>query len=835
MCDKKKHHKSCLEEVSSDSSSHSGKKCNLLIENRKCNTPKISCKKKSKYIEIKPECSSETSSSSKEVCMKSKKVKCSTSKYDTYYVDCPIAFGSKTTFEDSVNIRCTLTTEEINSCNKLKICSFTKFVECVNFKNNCKFQGDVFLESNLKLCKESQLEINKITSCCCEPIYFDSSINIKGDIQICSGTLIISSIKANDETINLNGNLNVNGNLTANTFSNNTGVISFCNTTLQISQINPCDASGVTINNLVACTATIGTLNSCMGTFTFNDPIIVDGQVTATELSGCLGVTTNLLTSCSGNEITCESDFLIEENLSVKGSTVNFCPAILYVQTISSCGVNNISLIGTVSLTNLTSPTSNITLTSNIAMCGHSITLSELIGCNGELNVIGNVNIDTITTNSITACSNISTNTIDSCSGALNIIPDTLFQGDISSNQLTVTTITSNTGNVNFNSDVNISGMLTACNITTQVINSCGNNILFNSSISAPSIGSNNVNPLLITSNAQICGNNFIASNIVSCNASNISLLPGISTNSIVSSNYDLTNTNLGSGISILGSQSGPNGNTRTFKSLKSNTITITSTSDTVNLDISTLTTGQNIGSGTANIYDYTSGNVLYFRTLSNTDGNIIITQTPTEANINLSSNVVSGQNVGSGTGLLLSTVNNNTLYFNTLLSVSPELDITTSGNEVLFDISYLNNIASGTFDAPISVPPKTWTSYLTPTISGGVGNFSANSNGIQGTIPSFTVVFTMEYNMNDGNNSLSFIGATYVLLRFRNAGNIVSNYTQFVLSDPSVNDLFTNSFIVQYEFYDHNQANNGVIELWHNGTSNWTGATQVNFVINNT
>ncbi|HVW99028.1 MAG TPA: hypothetical protein VHA52_01095 [Candidatus Babeliaceae bacterium] len=696
----------------------------------------------------------------------------------------------------------------------------------------------MYVDGTLKVCDKGLIEVSKISSCCCDPINFLSPVTFSGDVTICDTNLIVSNIVPCDtKGITINGDVAITGALSVSSITSNSGILSLCNLNVQVSQLSGCNGSSVVINNLKACTATLGDISSCAGTINFVDSNVnVDGSVTATEVRACLGVTTNLLSACSNDEIIVESTLSLEDNLIVLGSTVDFCASNLHVSNVFPCaGTAGINFNGPIIVTGISSLSGTIDITSNIEMCGHSLSTSVINGCANALTINGNITSDSITSSgTITACLGIVTNTLSSCAATLNIADNTIVNGSLTTTGgLVTTTISSQTGTVDITSNLDVTGLLTACNLTTGTITPCGNTVNVQGSLTATSIGSNSSLPLIVSSDLQLCGNNLVVSDIISCDGTTpISILPGITTNSISSLNYDLVNTSVGGGVSILGTLVGPSGNVRSFKSLTSSTITITSTPTTVNLDINMLTTGSNLGTG-AEVYSNTVGNVLFFRTLVNTDGNLVITQGVDEVSIDLGNDVVtSGLNVGTGTGTVYSGVNNNQLLFRNLNSTVQTLTINNNGNNVDFNQSFSNNVASGTLTAPASIPPLTWTSFTSPTITANPG-FSVNAGGIQSNDTSFRIIFDIPINMNVNAQNLNSIGATYVIFRFVNAGVIKDNKSQPVIPNSSINDLFTGNYNVQYEFYDQNQANNATLQVWHNGNVNWTGANNVSYIIN--
>jgi len=499
-------------------------------------------------------------------------------------------------------------------------------------------------------------------------------------------------------------------------------------------------------------------------------------------------------------------------------------------------GINFVTINEGVVTNNISGANSVLNILSDVNMCNKTLNIGNIESCNNLLTINGNVNVDSLTSNTVTtSCLGIVTDNITACSNNINIISDVSLHGNLLiSNNLIVNTITSKTGTLDFNdTDVTTSGLLTSCNLKTQTITSCGLNINFESPITTQAIGSNNSNPLLFTSDLQICGHSLIAETISSCSSELVVVSPGIITNNILSDNYNLTNVSLGKGVSLLGDLTGPNGNIRNFKSFVSNTISITQNSSSINLEINSLTDGNNLGTG-SQIHSHVFGNSLNFRSLNNTDGKLSIVQTKDEVIVNVGNgNIVSAQNIGTGTGNVFSSESGNILSFNTLSSLSPHLTINTIGNEVVFNSAFSNNMETGTFTSPASIKPKTWTNYLTPSISSNP-NFNVTSNGIHSIHPSFRIIFTISINMNMNPDNLVSIDATLVLFRFVNSGFIRSNKTQQVIDDISVNNSFDGNFDVQYEFYDSIQASNALLQVWHNGTSDWTGNADINFMINN-
>lgn len=127
---------------------------------------------------------------------------------------------------------------------------------------------------------------------------------------------------------------------------------------------------------------------------------------------------------------------------------------------------------------------------------------------------------------------------------------------------------------------------LNACNAKLENITSCSDSINILSSLIVS--GSIKVNNISANGNSNISFPDPISLNVITSPTSNLFVNSNLNINypySLNAANYDLTNQSLGSGASLLGSDAGPGGNVRTFKSISSSTLSISESDNTVYID----------------------------------------------------------------------------------------------------------------------------------------------------------------------------------------------------------------------------------------------------------
>lgn len=244
--------------------------------------------------------------------------------------------------------------------------------------------------------------------------------------------------------------------------------------------------------------------------------------------------------------------------------------------------------------------------------------------------------------------------------------------------------------------------------------------------------------------------------------------------------NYNLTNMSVGNGVSILDSLTGPGGSIRNFKTLTSNDDSISITSN-------------------ANTIDFSSAITL--------------------------------SNVGTGVGIY-SNRTNNTFNLQSIQSISPSITVTEDPNNNTIDLNYvLNRYTVGiNYNSMVVVPPYTWIPLTIDNQFEGPPTYTFTTNGITGgTIPPLCKAqLNLDLNVNP-TTSLAAVGATLFYIRYFNQ-NLFYGYQQIVVP-PQQNNPPNNVaqgtpgglLTFTYVFNLTTPVNNLQIQVWQNGTSNYT------------
>lgn len=244
--------------------------------------------------------------------------------------------------------------------------------------------------------------------------------------------------------------------------------------------------------------------------------------------------------------------------------------------------------------------------------------------------------------------------------------------------------------------------------------------------------------------------------------------------------NYNLTNTDIGNGVSILGPLTGPGGSIRNFKTLTSNddSISITSNTNTVNF-----------------------------------------------------SSAITLSNVGTGIGIYLNRTNN-TFNLQSIRSISPSITVTEDPNNNTIDLNYvLNRYTVGiNYNTMVVVPPYTWIPLTISNQFEGPPTYTLTTNSITGgTVPPLCKAeLNLDLNVNPV-TSLAAVGATLFYIRYFNQ-NLFYGYQQIVVP-PQQNNPPNNVaqgtpgglLTFTYTFVLKDPVNNLQVQVWQNGVSNYT------------
>jgi hypothetical protein len=440
---------------------------------------------------------------------------------------------------------------DVNVSGVLNTSTISSTSGTTQFTNNTQFNQNVTLNGNLTACNGS-LTIASVHSCNGNPITFDGPVSFTGNVSYTS--ISTDSITPPSGTLTINGNETVTGTLSVNTISPGTaGYIDFTG------PVHFCGGSSITVD----------TLGACSGTLTVS-------SVTSFSTDVTVGGTLNLCSSTSG----------------------------LFTSAITACGGTTLTITG---------PTS---ITGALDLSGATITglsIDSITPPSGTLTINGNETI----TGTLSACAGVSTDTITPCTGTVTV--DGILDAE---GGLTVNTITAGSqGYIDFGSDIHF------CNpgaraTFDQIYPCAGVPITINSDVVIPApftLDVNEITPASGTltldgtvavntisagsagfvdflSDVHFCnGVNIVLGNVTSCSGgpvtfnADVVVSPGftLTADTINTTNYNLTNANeSGTGVSLLGTQTGPGGNTRTFQTLTSSDTSISETSDGTTIDL---------------------------------------------------------------------------------------------------------------------------------------------------------------------------------------------------------------------------------------------------------
>jgi hypothetical protein len=475
-----------------------------------------------------------------------------------------------------------LTVSIINSCTPggivlngpLTINESVTFTEPVSFCGSgiivssitsCAPIDPIVVNSDLSICS-GILRVATIAGCGSGITVTASQTTFNGDVRVCIGNLFIGNVTSCSGTINVTATNTV--------FSNN---ISVCTGSVRTNTIVPCTNGGtITIGNsgvLNVCGGSIqtGLILGCGSGVTINtSSATFTGSVSI--CAGALNVTT--INPCAGG------------NTITIGGNLNLCGGNLTVSTITDCG-------------------SGITINAPLNLCAAPLSVAIINGCGAGLTI----NPNTTFTQNVTICGGVlTTGTINGCAGSLTINPNTVFNQNVTicGGILTIATLNDCGGNgITVNGDVTFTGLVTFnvtpslnfCSSPLQVgtLSACPGNtsIIVNTELNlcTGSLRVATINgcgagitinaPTTFTNTVSICSAALSVNNINPCAGGPITVGgTGITLNTITATNYNLTNTNVGStafysqsfapqnaGLSA-GPINGPGGNVRNFRTI---------------------------------------------------------------------------------------------------------------------------------------------------------------------------------------------------------------------------------------------------------------------------